>query len=169
MLKKLFLLTILLLPQHTFAYLKNSRVLSFANSHTGEIVTATYFENGQYLEDGLKKINYILRDHRTGETYPMSKDLLDLLYDLKLALKIDEPFIVISGYRSPKTNMMLCKVSGKVAKRSLHMQGMAIDIRLKSKSIKQIRDAAFTLRRGGVGYYPGNNFVHVDVGRTRSW
>jgi uncharacterized protein YcbK (DUF882 family) len=49
------------------------------------------------------------------------------------------------------------------------MQAEAIDIRLPGLSTARLRDAALELHRGGVGYYPVSDFVHVDVGRVRHW
>lgn len=149
--------------------LESERKLSFYNTHTGEKVTATYWVEGQYLEESLVDINKIMRDHRTGEAYPIDPQLLDLLHDLQEKVEKKDPFSIISCYRSPATNAMLNKKSNGVAKRSLHMQGKAIDIRLPGCKINNLRKAALSLKRGGVGYYPESDFIHVDTGRTRFW
>lgn len=146
-----------------------ARELSFYNLHTGETLTAAYWDGGRYQEDALAEINHILRDHRTGEVYSMERKLLDLLNDLRLALDTDAPFEVISGYRSPKTNATLASASNGVAKRSLHMRGMAIDIRMPGIELSTLRDTAIAMKRGGVGYYAKSGFIHVDVGRFRTW
>jgi uncharacterized protein YcbK (DUF882 family) len=145
------------------------RYLSFTSLHTGEKLTALYYAKGNYLDDALGDINKILRDFRTGEVMAIDLRLLDLLYALQLTLRTRAPFEVISGYRSPVTNAMLAAASDGVAKKSLHMQGMAIDVRLGDQRLSTLRDAALRLQGGGVGYYPGPEFVHVDVGRVRSW
>jgi uncharacterized protein YcbK (DUF882 family) len=143
--------------------------LRFRNLHTGETLDAEYWRNGGYAPDALDAINHVLRDHRTDEAHTMDVGLLDLLHDLSRRLETREPFQVISGYRSPQSNAALADASSGVARRSLHMEGMAIDIALDSASTEVVRDAALALGRGGVGYYPNPGFVHVDVGRVRRW
>ena len=146
-----------------------ARQLEFHHLHTGEKLAATYWQNGGYDRPALDSINHLLRDFRTGDVYPIAQDLLDLLATVKHALRADGPFEVIGGYRSPKTNDMLRQRSTGVAKRSLHMQGMAIDVRIVDLPTKQLREAAADLRLGGVGYYAKSNFVHLDTGRPRVW
>jgi uncharacterized protein YcbK (DUF882 family) len=145
-----------------------ARHLTFDNLHTGEKLAVTYFENGQYLADALTQINHLLRDHRTDETHRIDPGLLDLLYTIKQQLGFRQPFQIVSGYRSPKTNAMLNKTTHGVAKKSLHMQGKAIDICVEKVDLKHIKNAAIALGRGGVGYYPGS-FVHLDTGNVRNW
>ena len=145
------------------------RELSFYNTHTGEKLCATFWSDGEYLDDGIEDINWILRDHRAGIASSIDPKLLDLLH--KLQAKVDHPgeIHVISGYRSPATNAMLNKKSSGVAKRSYHMQGKAIDIRLPGFDSSKLHKAAVALKGGGVGYYSSSNFVHLDVGRVRYW
>jgi uncharacterized protein YcbK (DUF882 family) len=145
------------------------RALRFYNTHTGEKLAATYWSHGEYLGDGLEEINWILRDFRNGEIAEIDPGLLDLLHVLHRRLPAKGPFHVISGYRSPATNAQLRSQSSGVAKKSLHMKGMAIDIRLPGVELKDLRRAAMQLRGGGVGYYAKSDFVHVDVGRVRYW
>ena len=77
---------------------------------------------------------------------------------------------IISGYRSPATNEKLRQTGGGgVARRSLHMDGRAIDVRLAGCRLSQLRDLALAMNAGGVGYYPTSAFVHLDTGRVRSW
>jgi uncharacterized protein YcbK (DUF882 family) len=156
-------------PSWATALGNSKRYLSFTSLHTGEKLTALYYSKGGYLRDALGDINHILRDFRTGDVMAIDLRLLDLLHVLQLTLRSRAPFEVISGYRSPATNAMLAAASDGVAKKSLHMQGMAIDIRLADQRLSKLRDAALWLQAGGVGYYPGPDFVHVDVGRVRSW
>ena len=147
----------------------SGRTLAFRHLHTEEVVRATYWADGAWQLDGLREINYVLRDFRTGEVADMDTRLLELLHGLSAKLESDQPFEVISGYRSPKTNADLASRSKGVARRSLHMRGMAVDIRLPETSLAGLRRAAMDLRGGGVGYYPGSNFVHVDTGSVRYW
>lgn len=143
--------------------------LAFQNTHTGDKLKLTYFEKGRYIKGALQEINFVLRDFRTGDIYPIDIDLLDQLHDLKLALEINRPFHIISGYRSPYTNAKLHGQSSGVANNSLHMQGRAIDIRLEGFDTRHIRNAALAMRRGGVGYYSESDFVHLDTGKFRTW
>lgn len=145
------------------------RTLALYNTHTGERVKATYWADGGYLDDGLQDLAHLLRDHRTGEVHAMDPQLLELLHRLHGQFTTRQSFHVISGYRSPKTNEMLRGKSGGVAKRSMHMQGKAIDIRLPKVELKQLRAAALSLKSGGVGYYARSNFIHLDTGRVRFW
>src|SRR5262245_21445993 len=145
------------------------RSISLANLHTGENLRSTYWENGQYVPEALAEIDRNLRDFRTGDVHPIDPQLVDLLHDLKLKMRSKAPFEVISGYRSPATNAMLASESRGVARKSFHLRGMAIDIRLPDRDLRQLRKAALHMRRGGVGYYPKPGFVHVDVGPVRTW
>ena len=145
------------------------RSLSFKNLHTGESVKATFWVEGSYLKDELRAVNRVLRDHRSGDVHPMDPKLLDTLYLLQQAVGVNGSFHIISGYRSPATNSKLRASSTGVAKKSLHMQGKAVDIRLPGCQLKHLRDAALALKAGGVGYYAQSNFIHVDTGRVRRW
>jgi len=156
-------------PGRLLASTGEERILSFAHTHTGESLSVPYFADGGYLPEGLSRLNHHLRDHRSGEEHAIDPALFDMLNDLRLATGAREPFQVISGYRSPKTNASLRSVGRGVAKRSLHMDGRAIDVRLADVESSVLRDAALELRRGGVGYYRTSDFVHVDTGRFRTW
>ncbi len=146
-----------------------ARALAFDNLHTGERLSATYWEQGRYLSDALGEINRLLRDFRTDEVCEMDTRLLDLLWLLRTALGSRRAFQVVSGYRSPATNAMLRAEGHDVAEASLHTFGQAVDIRLPDRRLSTLRRAAIRLRRGGVGYYPRSRFVHVDVGGVRRW
>ncbi len=148
---------------------KQTRSLSFYNLHTGESLKTVYFENGAYVPGALDEINYILRDFRQNEIKPIDRNLLDLLVRIRQRLGTDDPFQVISGYRSAKTNAMLHAHSEGVARHSLHIDGRAIDIRVPDRSLINLKRAAISLFGGGVGYYPKSDFVHVDTGRIRYW
>jgi uncharacterized protein YcbK (DUF882 family) len=146
-----------------------ARALAFESLHTGEKLAAEYWANGRYVPDALREIDHVLRDFRTGEVHAIDPDLLDLLHRLHAKLGSEAPFQVISGYRSPATNAALHAGSDGVAVHSLHLQGMAIDIRLADRPLDAVHRAALDLSAGGVGYYPQSDFVHVDVGRVRRW
>jgi uncharacterized protein YcbK (DUF882 family) len=148
------------------------RVLSFFNTHTGERLKTAYCCEGVYQPEALAEINHILRDFRRDEIKPIDTKLLDLLHELGGTLHVDQPFHIISGYRSPATNQLLRSRGGAssgVASKSLHTVGKAIDIRLPGVKLDHLRGAARALKLGGVGYYPSSNFVHVDTGRVRFW
>jgi uncharacterized protein YcbK (DUF882 family) len=160
------------LPVHAAAAGRGERVLSFFNTHTGERLTAAYCCDGTYQADALARINYILRDFRRNEVKAIDVKLLDLLHELGGRLRMDQPFHIISGYRSPATNSTLRTAGGAhsgVATQSLHMVGKAIDIRIPGVRLDRLRNTALSLRLGGVGYYPAPDFVHVDTGRVRQW
>ena len=145
------------------------RQLSFVHTHTGERLVVEYFGGGGYVPDALATVDHFLRDFRTGGVHPIDPALLDLLHRVTRLTETIRPFQVISGYRSPATNDMLRHRSEGVAAGSLHMQGQAIDVRLADVPLVGLRKAALAIGRGGVGYYPASDFVHVDTGRVRTW
>lgn len=145
------------------------RLLSFENLHTGERLQTAYWMGGGYDQAACRRIDWILRDHRAGLAAPIATDLLDLLHAIRMRLATDSSLQIISGYRSPKTNAHLVSAGSGVAANSLHMQGLAIDIRVPGCALVHLRDTAKSLKAGGVGYYPKSNFVHIDVGRVRYW
>jgi uncharacterized protein YcbK (DUF882 family) len=145
------------------------RSVAMNNLHTGESIEAVYWDEGAYLVDALDAVNSHLRDFRTGDIYPIDPRVLDLMDAVSNLTGSKAPFQVISGYRSPKTNAMLHERSAEVAKKSLHTMGMAIDVRLPDVELHHLHAAAMSLGRGGVGFYPSSNFVHLDVGPVRSW
>jgi uncharacterized protein YcbK (DUF882 family) len=145
------------------------RQLRFVHTHTGEKMTASYFDGVNYDRSSLLKVNHLLRDFRTGDEHIMDPGLLDILYDLQTLADRDSTFEIISGFRSPTTNAMLHDHSSGVATKSQHMLGKAIDIRLTGFSTKRLGEYARHLERGGVGFYAKSDFVHVDTGRVRFW
>ena len=145
------------------------RTLSFLNLHTGERLKSTYWARGDYIAESVDAINHVLRDFRSGEVKPIDARLLDMLHSLRGATESNQPFHVISGYRSPTTNKQLIAAGRGVAKRSLHMRGMAVDVRLPDRELKAVYRAARAMQAGGVGYYEKSNFIHIDVGRVRYW
>jgi uncharacterized protein YcbK (DUF882 family) len=159
-----------LLPDFAFAKaLPGTRSLAFRSLHTGEEVGATYFRDGRLQAEGVNLLNHVLRDWRSGEVWQMDPQLFDLLYALRQRMDSKEPFELISGYRSPQSNAQLAANSGGVAKRSLHMQGKAVDIRLPERDLKALHKASLAMQAGGVGLYSKSGFIHVDTGRVRHW
>lgn len=156
------------LPGLATASAGQPRRLRFSHCHTSEKLDVIYSEDGSYLPDALDEINGLLRDFRSGEVYPIDTGLLDALHDLQ-ARTGGSVYEIISAYRSPSTNEMLRKTGGGVAKRSYHMRGMAMDVRLRGVDTAQLRKAALALKAGGVGYYPKSDFIHLDTGRVRFW
>jgi uncharacterized protein YcbK (DUF882 family) len=145
------------------------RSVAIKNVHTGEHLNTVYWADGKYVPDAMKRINWVLRDHHNDEVRRIHPDLLDLLTKLQAKLRTREPFQVVSAYRSPATNAMLAAMTDGVAAHSLHIQGMAVDIRVPDRSLVKVQHAALGLAAGGVGFYPRSDFVHVDVGRIRHW
>jgi len=164
---------IALSPSPVAAFIKPSRferALSFYNTHTGEDLNrAVFWANGKYVPEHLQQINYILRDHRTNEIKKIDPGLMDLLYFLQQYLRTDAPLHIISGYRSNSSNAKLRRSSTGVAKKSLHIRGQAIDLRIPGRNLRDVCNVAITMARGGVGYYPDSEFVHLDTGPFRTW
>lgn len=158
-----------LAPASAWANLPPSRALALAHTHTGERVELVYAVGDRYLDDSLGRLNHFLRDHYSGEVGRIDPGLLDQLHQLKQLLG-GQAFEIISAYRAPQTNDRLKSTrGGGVATRSLHLEGRALDVRLQGVALADLRDAALELRAGGVGYYPGDRFVHLDTGRVRRW
>lgn len=149
---------------------KPERVLSFYNLHTGEKIRSTYWVNGRYIPAELARINHLLRDHRQDLQTRMDVHLLDTLYTLQKKLDVPKREIhVISAYRSPKTNTLLRESGSGVAKKSMHLEGKAIDIRIPGVDLRHVYNGAKSLQAGGVGYYARSEFVHIDTGKVRYW
>ncbi|SDO53621.1 YcbK family protein [Desulforhopalus singaporensis] len=142
--------------------------LGLYNTHTKEsLACRVNLTSGR--PENVNRLNHFLRDFRTGDVHPIDTDLLYLLSRLQKATGNDDVFEVISGYRSPATNRKLRLASGKVAKKSLHMEGRAIDIRLRGVSTRHLCRIARSFHSGGVGYYPASDFIHIDTGPVRTW
>jgi uncharacterized protein YcbK (DUF882 family) len=156
-------------PARLLAASDASRKLSFVHTHTGERLSVTYYQAGTYDTAALARVNVLLRDFRTESVHPIDPKVLDVLYALQCRCSSEECFEIISGYRSPVTNAMLRGRSKGVAEHSLHMEGRAIDIRLRGQSTRLLAVLARQLGWGGVGYYRVSDFVHVDTGRVRVW
>jgi uncharacterized protein YcbK (DUF882 family) len=147
----------------------DTRTISFHHIHTNEDLTITYKVNGRYDEEALKKINWELRDWRKEEATKMDPHTIDLLWEVHRELGATEPIWVICGYRSPDTNSMLRRRSSGVAKHSQHMLGKAIDFYIPGVALSALREMGLRAERGGVGFYPESNFVHLDTGNVRHW
>jgi len=146
------------------------RELAMNHLHTRETIDVVYARGESYLPEALGSLDHFLRDHYSGEVGRIDPKLHDLLHAVRQVLGTDRPFHVISGYRAPATNAHLKATrGGGVATRSLHMDGRAIDVRLPGVPLADLRDAALSLKAGGVGYYPREQFVHIDTGRVRRW
>ncbi|MDY6941983.1 MAG: DUF882 domain-containing protein [Pseudomonadota bacterium] len=145
------------------------RQIAIRNLHTGERLRETYWADGKHIHSALESINHVLRDFRTGDIHPIDAGLIDTLYLLSARLDATPEFEIISGYRSPHTNEMLRRSGGGVAKKSYHMRGMAVDVRMPKIPLRDVRQAALQIGAGGVGYYPKSGFIHLDTGPVRSW
>ncbi len=145
------------------------RKLSFFNLHTEEKLTVLSCPSKPYPLGVLEQVNHFLRDHRTEQTCPIDPALLDILHAVSALTNSRGTFQVISGYRSPETNTLLQQTRGGIATQSLHVEGKAIDVRLTDLNTEDLRCAGMLLQRGGVGYYPASDFVHLDTGRVRMW
>ncbi len=156
---------------HTAVANGDTRTISLHHTHRGDDITVTFKRNGRYDEDGLKKLNYFLRDWRTDDATTMDPQLFDAVWEVQREFGIDKKIHIISSYRSPRTNEMLRKRSSGVARHSQHMLGKAMDFFIPGVALDRVREAGLRLQRGGVGFYPtsGSPFVHMDVGSVRHW
>ena len=145
------------------------RRLRMTNARTGEAIDTIYWIEGRYVRDALKEINFFFRDWRRNEVKQIDNRTVDIIAATHNLVDASEPFLLLSGYRSPATNQMLRRRSGGVAKNSLHLKGQAADLRLSSRTPRQVARAAAACRAGGVGKYSRSNFTHVDCGVVRAW
>ena len=165
------LCTLLLLPAIAAAAEAASapRWLEVRNLHNGESLTVRWGEDNRLDADALARLKHVLRDRRSGAERDMDPALFDLLVDLASDAGVEPRYEIISAYRSPETNAKLHARSSGVSEKSLHMQGRAIDVRLRGVDTRRLAALARSLARGGVGVYPDDGFVHVDTGRVRQW
>jgi uncharacterized protein YcbK (DUF882 family) len=144
--------------------------LRLYHTHTGERIEVVYRRGDMYISEAMEKLDYFLRDHRTGDVRRFDPQLYDLLEELTVAVgHPDAQIDIVCGYRSPWSNEFLRAHTSGVAKNSLHIQAEAIDLRMPGVDTYQLREAALSLHRGGVGYYPHSGFIHMDTGRVRQW
>lgn len=145
------------------------RRIRMYSGRTGESIDTIYWIEGDYIPEVMKEINHFMRDWRSGDTVKMDARTVDIMAASHRLMDVSEPYMLLSGYRSPATNAMLRSRSRGVAKNSLHMKGQAADLRLKSRSVGQMAKAAAACASGGVGKYSRSNFVHMDSGPVRIW
>ncbi|HET6377081.1 MAG TPA: DUF882 domain-containing protein [Methylocella sp.] len=159
------------LPTSTETAVANgdTRTLNLYHSHTGESIQATFRINGAYDPAVLEKLNWFLRDWRNNDQTRMDPRLFDVIWEVYRTAGASEPIVIVSAYRSPETNAMLRRRSKGVAEHSQHILGRAMDTTMPGMPMERIREIGMRLQRGGVGWYPGANFVHLDVGGVRSW
>lgn len=165
----LLVMLMLLFSRTTASSIDSHRQLDFYHTHTKESLSVVYHDGSDYIPAALEQINNFLSDFRNGAKHPIDPATLDILFRLRAHFGGANTFEIISAYRSPETNAMLRAKGRDVARRSLHMEGKAIDARLRSVDTASLRDAAIALKLGGVGYYQASDFVHVDNGRVRTW
>ena len=157
---------------NAFGFLKGAgdvRRIRMYSGRTGESIDTIYWVEGDYIPEVMKEINHFMRDWRTGDRVSMDGRTVDIMAASHRLMDVSEPYMLLSGYRSPKTNAMLRSKSSGVARNSLHMKGKAADLRLKSRSVGQMAKAAEACAAGGVGRYSRSNFVHMDCGDVRHW
>ncbi|PWG17473.1 YcbK family protein [Salibaculum griseiflavum] len=145
------------------------RRLRMYSGRTGERIDTIYWIEGEYIGEAVAEVERFMRDWRNGQTHNIDTRTIDIMAAAHNLMDVNEPYLLLSGYRSPQTNAMLRRRSSGVARNSLHMQGQAADLRLDSRSVSQMARAAQACRAGGVGRYTGSNFVHMDCGPVRSW
>ena len=145
------------------------RRIRMQSGRTGERIDMIYWIEGEYIKDAVREVNHFMRDWRTNDVKNMDLRTVDIMAAAHNMLDTTEPYMLLSGYRSPKTNAMLRARGSGVAKRSLHLKGQAADLRLKSRSVSQLARAAAACKAGGVGRYSSSDFVHMDCGPVRSW
>ena len=146
-----------------------NRSLNLHNALTGETIQVAYWEKGEFVPDALEALNHFLRDPHNGQVTDIDPKLFHFIYGITSELDAKGTIKIISGYRSQSTNERLRRRNAAAAKRSFHVRGQAVDIRIPDHSTKSVRRVALDLKQGGVGYYPRSRYVHIDTGPVRSW
>lgn len=157
---------------HAFGFLKGAgdvRRIRMYSGRTGESIDSIYWIEGKYIPEVMKEINHFMRDWRSNDQIKYDMRNIDILAASHRLMDVSEPYMLLSGYRSPRTNSMLRSRSSGVAKNSLHLVGKAADVRMKSRSVSQVAKAAAACNSGGVGKYSRSGFVHMDCGAVRHW
>jgi uncharacterized protein YcbK (DUF882 family) len=157
---------------NAFGFLRgagDTRRLRMYNGRTGETLDMIYYADGKYFGEALDQVSWFMRDWRQDRAIKIDPRTMDVVAATHKLLDVDEPYLLLSGYRTPETNAMLRRRSSGVASHSLHMSGQANDLRLSGRSVSQMAKAAASCRAGGVGRYSRSNFVHMDCGPIRSW
>ena len=145
------------------------RRLSMRNQRTSETIDIIYWVEGRYIQEALNEVNNFMRDWRQNEVINYDRRNVDIIAATHRLMETTEPYLLLSGYRSPATNSMLASRNRGVASNSYHIRGMAADLRLSSRSTVQMAAAATACNAGGVGKYGRSNFVHMDCGPVRTW
>jgi len=145
------------------------RRVKMYSARTGESIDMIYWVEGRYIKPALQEISYFMRDWREDEAIRIDTRTIDIMAAAHRLMDVDEPYLLLSGYRSPHTNAMLRRRGAGAARNSLHIKGQAADLRLRSRSVSQMARAARACDAGGVGRYYGSNFVHMDCGPVRTW
>ena len=145
------------------------RRIRMYSGRTGERIDMIYWIEGKYIKDAIKEVNYFMRDWRTDSVKKIDLRTIDIMSAAHNLMEVREPYMLLSGYRSAKTNALLRRRSRRVAKNSLHIKGQAADLRMSSRSVSHIARAAKACQGGGVGKYSRSNFVHMDCGVVRTW
>lgn len=145
------------------------RRIRMYSGRTGERIDMIYWIDGKYIKDAVKEVHHFMRDWRNDQVKSIDLRTMDIMTAAHNLMDVNEPYMLLSGYRSPQTNAMLRSRSRGVAKNSLHMKGQAADLRLSSRSVSQMARAASACHAGGVGRYSRSNFVHMDCGVVRTW
>ncbi|MEM6634999.1 MAG: DUF882 domain-containing protein [Pseudomonadota bacterium] len=157
---------------NAFGFLRGAgdiRRISMYSGRSGESINTIYWIEGEYIDEATAEISRFMRDFRSNEVKRIDNRAIDIMAASHRLLETDEPYKLLSGYRSQATNSALRSRSRSVARNSLHVQGQAADLRLKSRSVGQISRAAIACNSGGVGKYSRSNFVHMDCGDVRVW
>lgn len=145
------------------------RKLALRSKRTGEWLDTVYWVEGEYIPEALDAISHLMRDWREDLVKPIDPRTIDIMSATHRLLECDEDFLVVSGYRTKRTNAMLRRRSRAVARNSYHTKGMAVDVKMKTRTVRQISGAALALHAGGVGKYSRSSFVHLDSGPVRDW
>lgn len=156
-------------PDTSSAAESATRILALHSRWSEENFIGPFYERGQYLPNALDEINHLFRDRHDDTVHDIDVRLLDLLFAFKQRTNYRSSYEVVCGFRSKKTNRMLRKKSRLVAKDSLHIKGQAVDVRFYGMELAEAHQIALEMQAGGVGYYPHQDFMHLDVGRVRSW
>ena len=146
-------------------------LLQLYNTHTNEKIDIVYRRGDRYrIQGALAKPADILCATTTRMRCGILIRVLTISSDLTAS--VGHPaarLILFAGIGLLRRMRCFASIPMAWRKNSLHIQAEAIDLRMPGNNTLRLRKAALALARGGVGYYPHSDFIHVDTGACRQW
>lgn len=152
------------------------RTLDLLRPATGERSKLLYWKDGEMLDSAYQQLCHLLRDVNGKQAAPIDPKLLETLWATQAYVArfgLTRPLEILSGYRTAASNQRLIEEGVPAARKSLHMEGRAADIRIPHLHEEVVGELIRSFRQGGVGFYfrpsAQGGWIHTDTGLQRSW